>query len=111
MAVLHPAEPIRIGRDTDDDPHLFSAATGTARPGFSLRDLRIAAANQLELWAAGHECDDFRHDYLTALVTDLRANALDVEANQLDLWSAGKVCDEQRRSHVLELVAELRALT
>ncbi|BBZ35787.1 hypothetical protein [Mycolicibacterium confluentis] len=111
MSVLHPAEPIRIGRETDDDPHLFVPATDTRPNGFSLRDLRVAAANQLELWASGQECDDFRRDYLNDLVADLRASALDVEANQLDLWSAGKVCDEQRRSHVLGLVAELRALT
>ncbi|WP_235280245.1 hypothetical protein [Mycolicibacterium smegmatis] len=55
------------------------------------------------------ECDDFRREYLTELVADLRAAAIDVAADQLDLWRAGKACDEQRRVSVLALVAKLRA--
>jgi hypothetical protein len=106
VTVLHLTDVIRI------DTALPSRSTPpVAAPAFghSLRDLQIAAANQLELWAAGHPCTAFRREYLTDLVADLRASSLDVLANQLDLWSAGKVCDEERRGSVLALVAELRS--
>jgi hypothetical protein len=106
MAVLQKMDVIRI--DTAMGSSLRSTVAAPAF-GHSMRDLHVAAANQLALWAAGQKCDDFRREYLTDLVADLRASSIDVPANQLDLWSAGKVCDEQRRGSVLELVAELRA--
>jgi hypothetical protein len=114
VSVLHPLGKVRIDEQPDTDaPPLPTVAVETvATPrGPAARALRVAAANQLELWASGHDCDDFRREYLTDLVTDLRASALDVAANQLDLWSAGKRCEEQRRNSVLDLVAELRSQT
>jgi hypothetical protein len=104
VTALHQPYDVRIDAAPDPDrPDTASIC------GHTPRDLRIAAANQLALWAAGQECDDFRREYLTELVVDLRAAAIDVAADQLDLWRAGKACDEQRRVSVLALVAELRA--
>ncbi|TGB45486.1 hypothetical protein [Mycolicibacterium peregrinum] len=37
-----------------------------------VEDLLIAAANQLELWARGHNCDPQRREYLTELIAELR---------------------------------------
>lgn len=38
----------------------------------AVEDLLIAAANQLELWTRGINCDPQRHEYLTELIAELR---------------------------------------
>ncbi|OBF29222.1 hypothetical protein [Mycobacterium sp. ACS4331] len=68
----------------------------------ALRELLIAAANQLELWTRGQTCDDFRREYLIELVSELRAEASDVLINQSSLWADDEQSDERRR-----LVADL----
>ena len=74
----------------------------------ALRELMIAAANQLELWAAGQACDDFRREYLIELVSELRAEASDALADQLSLWGDDEEFEERRRLLVADLAEELR---